>query len=202
TLQACPMLGPLSHVPFLQRGQTRPTEVRKTSEKSFTWRSIVPVWMLPVAVGGVWKRLRTQTGTCAARSGSGGPKGTPLSVPAPIGAVAVQFGFVLASHPLMQRKSCEPGVTRKLWDVPVQPLSRSVHLSATVRIASSGPPCGFLGQGGRGSVVVVVVANAVVVVVARVAVVVVGGAVVPVTVVVVAETVVTSCVIPGRLTAP
>src|SRR5437870_7851886 len=148
------MLGPLSHFAFLQRGQTSPTEVRKTSEKSFTWRSIVPVWMLPVAVGGVWKRLRTQTGTCAARSGSGGPKVTPLSDPAPIGPVAVQFGFVLVSHPLTQRKSCEPGVTGKLCEIPVQPLSRSVHLSATVRIASSGPPWGFFGQ--PGSVVVVV----------------------------------------------
>src|SRR5437867_5561003 len=102
--------------------------------------------MLPLAVGGVWKRLRTQTGTCAARSGSGGPKVTPLSDPAPIGPVPWQFGFVLVSHPLMQRKSCEPGVTTKLCDVPVQPLSRSVHLSATVRTASSGPPWGFFGQ--------------------------------------------------------
>src|SRR5437867_6098380 len=102
--------------------------------------------MLPVAVGGLWKRLRTQTGTCAARSGSGGPKVTPLSDPVPIGPVAVQFGFVLSSHPLMHMKSCEPGVTGKLCDVPVQPLSRSVHLSATVRTTSSGPPWAFFGQ--------------------------------------------------------
>src|SRR5437870_5047450 len=110
--------------------------------------------MLPVAVGGAWKRLMTQTGTCAARSGSGGPKVAPLSDRAPIGPVAVQFGFVLVSHPLMQRKSFEFGVTGKLCEIPLQPLSRSVHLSATVRTASSGPPWGFFGQPG---IVVVVV---------------------------------------------
>ena len=55
--------------------------------------------------------------------------------------------------------SVEFGVTGKLCETPVQPLSRSVLVLATTRSISSGPPAAFapVQDGGGGGMVVVVV---------------------------------------------
>src|SRR5207237_10523885 len=89
----------------------------------------------------------TQTGTPCAMRGSGGPNVGPLIVPAPTGAQASQRGFVLASHVLRHRFTADRGGVGKLCEIPVQPLSRSLPVSAVRRSSSSGPPALFALQG-------------------------------------------------------
>src|SRR5207249_279452 len=151
TWQACPILGPLSQVPVSQRGQTLVWSVMNTCECRSTSPAISPVAGLAVPVAAAVNTLTTQTGTPAATSGSGGPKVLVLIEPAPVGPFAVHGVVPAASHPLRQSFSFEFAGTGKLCDVPVQPLSRSVHWSSVVKIASSGPPAVFGGQTASGT---------------------------------------------------
>src|SRR5439155_7813655 len=140
--------GPDVHAPLLQRGHTSPAVVRNTSEKRSTVRVTSPVCRFVVPVTSFWKRLVTQTGTLAARSGRGGPKTSVLIEFTPVGPVMVQTGVAVVSQPLRQSFRFEPPTTGKLCDVPVHPLSRSVPLLATVTVAMLPPPAGFAGHGG------------------------------------------------------
>src|SRR2546425_9318978 len=151
TWQACPMLLPLSHVPVSQRGQTWVALVMKTCECRSTSPFISPVTRLAVPVAGAVNTLITQTATPPAMSGSGGPKGSVLSEPTPVGPFAVHGVVPAASQPLRQNLSCDCAGTGKLCDTPVQPLSRSVPWSSVVKIASSGPPAAFGGQAASGT---------------------------------------------------
>ena len=80
-------------------------------------------------------------------SGSGGPKVTPLSEPAPVGAVPLQTGFVLSAvHSVRQSFRRASLMTGKLCELPVHPLSRSVPVPRVFSTSSFGPPAGFAGQ--------------------------------------------------------
>src|SRR5437016_9096243 len=153
TWQACPMPLPLSHVPVSQRGQTLVASVTKTCECRSTSPVISPVAGLAVPVAGAVNTLITQTATPPAMSGSGGPKVSVLSEPAPVAPFAVHGVVPAASQPLRQNLSCDFAGTGKLCDTPVQPLSRSVPWSSVVKIASSGPPAAFGGQAASGTLV-------------------------------------------------
>src|SRR5438874_6993473 len=151
TWQACPMFFPLSHVPVSQRGQTWVALVMKTCECRSTSPVISPVAGLAVPVAGAVNTLITQTATPPAMSGSGGPKVSVLSEPAPVAPFAVHGVVPAASQPLRQSFSCDFAGTGKLCDTPVQPLSRSVPWSSVVKITSSGPPAAFGGQAASGT---------------------------------------------------
>ena len=138
--------GPDVHAPLLQRGHTSPAVVRNTSEKRSTVRVTSPVCRFDVPVGSFWKRLVTQTGTLAARSGRGGPNTSVLIEPTPVGPLRVQTGLLVVSQSVRQSFRFEPPTTGKLCDVPVHPLSRSVPLLATVTVAMLPPPAGFAGH--------------------------------------------------------
>src|SRR5262249_17964238 len=96
--------------------------------------------------GGPSYRLTTQTGMACAMSGSGGPKVRPLMLSGPVGAIASQTGFVVASQPVRHSWSAVRCGKTKLGEVPVQPMSKSVPDAQVRNATSSGPPFEFRGQ--------------------------------------------------------
>src|SRR2546427_8903107 len=145
TVQALPWFGPLSHLLLLQRGHTCIAVVRWTFEVRLIWKLASPVrgLIVPMPLGEPFHWWTTQTGTLAARSGSGAPKVAPLGVPAPTDAVVSQGGVPSGPQVLRHAFSVELPTTGELCDVPVWPLSRSVPLVATTRSISFGPPAGL-----------------------------------------------------------
>src|SRR5437879_2002469 len=107
------------------------------------WTSAVPA-MKPEPAGA--NRLTTHSGRVAATTGKGGPNVSVLSDPKPVGPHAVQSELLLESHWDRQSLNRHPPGMRTLWNVPDQPLSRSVSLSPTVMSSSFGPPAGLSGQ--------------------------------------------------------
>ncbi len=99
----------------------------------------------------------THTGTPLASSGSGGPKVPPFSEFLPVEPSPVQFGLVVASQPERQKFRLVLLGTRKLCELPVTPLSRSLPLEATRNVSWRGPPSARLAQLASGNVVDVVV---------------------------------------------
>src|SRR5207247_4996112 len=138
TVHACLVFGPLSHLLLLQRGHTCVEVVRWTFEVRLIWKFASPVIgsTVPMPLGEPFHSLTTQTGTLAARSGSGAPNVSPLGVPGPTDACRSQGG--VPSGPQLRRHalSVELATTGKLCEMPVQPMSRSVPLLATTRSSS------------------------------------------------------------------
>ena len=130
-----------------QRGQSWLDELRKTSVSRSIVTLTAPLWRsaAPRVIFWLPKRLTRQTGTPAAKSGSGGPNVRPFtwSVAA---SSSVHPGVVLASQPVRHIRICVPNTTGKLCDAPVQPLSRSVPSRAIASMSSRGPPLGLAGH--------------------------------------------------------